>query len=97
MRKSGDASQAYITAFLFIRLLDFRFTQATELATVALQGTPTTACLDAMTTALCAYHFPRCEFDEKRFPAVCYDTCQTLKMQCKIDLDDIVLVQESIP
>jgi hypothetical protein len=75
--------------------LYFRFTQATELATVALQGTPTTACLDALTTALCAYHFPRCEFDEKRFPAVCYDTCQTLLMQCKIELDDIVLVQES--
>ena len=72
----------------------FSFTQATEIATRALQGTPTTACLDAITTALCAYHFPRCEDDEKRLPAVCYATCQTLKLQCKIELDDIVLVQE---
>jgi hypothetical protein len=71
----------------------FSFTQATEIATRALQGTPTTACLDAITTALCAYHFPRCEDDEKRFPAVCYTTCDTLKLQCKIELDDIVLVQ----
>lgn len=69
------------------------FAQATEMATAALQGTPNTQCLDAITTALCAYHFPRCEDDEKRFPAVCYDTCQTLKLQCKLQLDDIVLIQ----
>jgi hypothetical protein len=71
-----------------------RYTLGTELATIALQGTPTTACLDAITTALCAYHFPRCESDEKRFPAVCYQTCSNLKLQCKIELNDIVLVQE---
>ncbi len=77
--------------------LECRFAQATEMATAALQGTPNTQCLDAITTALCAYHFPRCEDDEKRFPAVCYDTCQNLELQCKLQLDDIVLIQEWTP
>jgi hypothetical protein len=63
------------------------------MASVALQGTPTTQCLDALTTAMCAYHFTRCVDDEKRFPSVCYETCRKLEDQCKIQLDDVVLVQ----
>jgi hypothetical protein len=65
-----------------------------EKATVLLQGNPTQQCLDAITTAICAYHFPRCEDDEKRFPTVCYNTCNNLKEQCGgLELDKIVLVQ----
>jgi hypothetical protein len=65
-----------------------------EAATVLLQGTPTQQCLDAITTAVCAYHFPRCEDDDKRFTTVCYDTCNTLKEECGgLLLDKIVLVQ----
>jgi hypothetical protein len=65
-----------------------------EAATVLLQGTPTQQCLDAITTAVCAYHFPRCEDDDKRFTTVCYDTCNTLKEECGgLQLDKIVLVQ----
>jgi len=65
-----------------------------EKATVLLQGTPTQQCLDAITTAICAYHFPRCEDDDKRFPTVCYDTCNNLEENCGgLKLDQIVLVQ----
>jgi hypothetical protein len=65
-----------------------------EQATVLLQGNPTQQCLDAITTAVCAYHFPRCEDDDKRFPTVCYNTCNNLEQQCGgLQLDKIVLVQ----
>ena len=68
-----------------------------EKATVLLQGTPTQQCLDAITTAICAYHFPRCEDDDKRFPTVCYDTCNNLEENCGgLKLDQIVLVQASL-
>mmetsp|Transcript_13353 Transcript_13353/g.31289 ORF Transcript_13353/g.31289 Transcript_13353/m.31289 type:complete len:486 (+) Transcript_13353:197-1654(+) len=44
------------------------------------------ACVAAIESVVCSYHFPVCLSDQEDFQMICYDTCLELKESCNITL-----------
>eukprot|EP00282_Hemiselmis_andersenii_P015760 CAMPEP_0114119916 /NCGR_PEP_ID=MMETSP0043_2-20121206/6366_1 /TAXON_ID=464988 /ORGANISM="Hemiselmis andersenii, Strain CCMP644" /LENGTH=166 /DNA_ID=CAMNT_0001212495 /DNA_START=17 /DNA_END=514 /DNA_ORIENTATION=- len=55
---------------------------AKDIVQLYTQRAASDSCIDALTRAICSYHFPLCESDSKDFKYICDSVCQQVKRNC---------------